>query len=338
MSSPQQDQSTYAPPRKESTGSQYASQRSSISGLPPQSVLSGSAGQSQMQGGVERALSPIPGVPMDNLPPLPEGISLEHLASYGSAGLEMAIRMGMGIGMGLGQQANAVGSSAVLPQQQSAPGAWDASQVQHHLAEFIATQLKSPMVSSGHAGKEGKEGKEGKDAANAAGQIVNGILNDDFFPPGRQSTTPGTTPGLAGVTSFPTSRRTSQSGDLPLSPILGSPSGVESPSPPEELARRDPLAAQVWKAYAKAKGGLPNGPRMENITWRLMHMTLKKTEQTKSNDTPLNKVQEEDEREEGKDAVGAMGEEEERGRRGRFKGKGRVVGFNAESPQGHQDE
>lgn len=45
---------------------------------------------------------------------------------------------------------------------------------------------------------------------------------------------------------------------------------------PEELAARDPLATHLWRLYAKAKAGLPNGARMENITWRMMGLKLNK--------------------------------------------------------------
>ncbi len=265
-----------------------------------------------------------------NLPPLPAGLSLELLSQYGSASLEMAIRMGMGIGMGLGQQAKATtaeGSGGTEPSSQSP---WEPAQLQQHLAEFIATQLQSPAHNS--ASPVSPRPPTGK-----GGDLVTDILSDDFFTL-RHPTTPGATPGLTGMTSFPTSRRTSQSGDLPISPVIGSPSGVDPSSPPSDLVKRDPLAAQVWKAYAKAKGQMPNGPRMENLTWRLMHMTLKKTEPGKPAVSTMDQVQEEDEEREKQDGVGAIAEDQERGRRGRFKGKGRVVGFNAESPQGHHDE
>ncbi|KAE8258198.1 hypothetical protein A4X13_0g1842 [Tilletia indica] len=45
---------------------------------------------------------------------------------------------------------------------------------------------------------------------------------------------------------------------------------------PDEMAKKDPLATQVWKMYAKQKSTLPNGARMENLTWRMMAMTLRK--------------------------------------------------------------
>lgn len=43
----------------------------------------------------------------------------------------------------------------------------------------------------------------------------------------------------------------------------------------ENSAKKDPLASRVWRLYTKAKDNLPNGTRMENLTWRMMAMTLK---------------------------------------------------------------
>ena len=45
---------------------------------------------------------------------------------------------------------------------------------------------------------------------------------------------------------------------------------------PEAMAANDPLATQLWRMCAKAKAGLPNGARMENITWRMMSLKLNK--------------------------------------------------------------
>lgn len=47
---------------------------------------------------------------------------------------------------------------------------------------------------------------------------------------------------------------------------------------PEELQRQDPLAAQIWRLYTKTKAQLPNQERMENLTWRMMAMSLKRKE------------------------------------------------------------
>jgi hypothetical protein len=47
---------------------------------------------------------------------------------------------------------------------------------------------------------------------------------------------------------------------------------------PEEMQKQDPIAAQVWKLYSRAKTQLPNAERMQNLTWRMMGMNLKRLE------------------------------------------------------------
>ncbi|KAF2810198.1 uncharacterized protein BDZ99DRAFT_488076 [Mytilinidion resinicola] len=47
---------------------------------------------------------------------------------------------------------------------------------------------------------------------------------------------------------------------------------------PEEMQKNDPLATQIWKLYSKAKTQLPNAERMENLTWRMMAMSMKRAE------------------------------------------------------------
>ena len=51
----------------------------------------------------------------------------------------------------------------------------------------------------------------------------------------------------------------------------------ELPSP-EEMQKKDPLGAQIWKLYHKTKGQLPNSERLENLTWRMMSMKLRRKE------------------------------------------------------------
>jgi GATA-binding protein len=48
---------------------------------------------------------------------------------------------------------------------------------------------------------------------------------------------------------------------------------------PEEMRRKDPLGTQIWKLYSKTKTRLPNQERLENLTWRMMAMNLKRREQ-----------------------------------------------------------
>lgn len=45
---------------------------------------------------------------------------------------------------------------------------------------------------------------------------------------------------------------------------------------PEEMQRQDPIAIQVWRFFADTKTSLPQKDRMENLTWRMMHLELRK--------------------------------------------------------------
>ena len=45
---------------------------------------------------------------------------------------------------------------------------------------------------------------------------------------------------------------------------------------PDEMQKKDPLAAQIWRFYSKQKKQLPRQERMENLTWRMMAMNLRK--------------------------------------------------------------
>jgi GATA-binding protein, other eukaryote len=48
---------------------------------------------------------------------------------------------------------------------------------------------------------------------------------------------------------------------------------------PDEMQKKDPLATQIWRLYSKTKKQLPNQERMENLTWRMMAMNLRKRKQ-----------------------------------------------------------
>jgi hypothetical protein len=43
------------------------------------------------------------------------------------------------------------------------------------------------------------------------------------------------------------------------------------------MQRQDPLATEIWKFYARTKQLLPAQERMENLTWRMMHLKLQRT-------------------------------------------------------------
>ncbi|EDO02564.1 hypothetical protein SS1G_05040 [Sclerotinia sclerotiorum 1980 UF-70] len=51
----------------------------------------------------------------------------------------------------------------------------------------------------------------------------------------------------------------------------------------DEMQKKDPLATQIWKLYSKTKKTLPNQERLENLTWRMMAMNLRKRKQEEDN-------------------------------------------------------
>lgn len=57
------------------------------------------------------------------------------------------------------------------------------------------------------------------------------------------------------------------------------PKGIDSP---DEMQRRDPLATQIWKLYSRTKAQLPNQERMENLTWRMMALSLRRQERERA--------------------------------------------------------
>ena len=122
---------------------------------------------------------------------------------------------------------------------------------------------------------------------------------------------------------------------------------------PEQLAKDDPLATKVWKMYARTKANLPHAQRMENLTWRMMALALKKK---KDDETKLGGQTEKPEQasvhvkqepvEVVDDAVPSSTEEtegvevgEERGRRiDKGKAKVSVVGFDGANQDGTEDD
>jgi GATA-binding protein len=46
----------------------------------------------------------------------------------------------------------------------------------------------------------------------------------------------------------------------------------------EHLQAQDPLGTQIWRLFSNTKAQLPNSDRFQNLTWRMMHMNLKKLE------------------------------------------------------------
>ncbi|RMD40651.1 hypothetical protein DV735_g4468, partial [Chaetothyriales sp. CBS 134920] len=87
--------------------------------------------------------------------------------------------------------------------------------------------------------------------------------------------------GLAGTLDFAGSEDLAPSELLrdAVFPAWQDDSGGASIESPEEMQRKDPLGTQIWKLYSRMKTRLPNQERMENLTWRMMAMNLKRREQ-----------------------------------------------------------
>ncbi|KAJ7594136.1 signal peptide peptidase-domain-containing protein [Mycena floridula] len=95
-------------------------------------------------------------------------------------------------------------------------------------------------------------------SSDSKSTLFTDIFSDDLFAGSgtSQAASPFTSPRLSG------------------SPDLQSPIGRDVD--PEQLAKDDPLATQVWKMYARTKATLPHAQRMENLSWRMMALALKK--------------------------------------------------------------
>ncbi|USW48208.1 Putative nitrogen regulatory protein areA, GATA [Septoria linicola] len=62
-----------------------------------------------------------------------------------------------------------------------------------------------------------------------------------------------------------------------VSAAAGAAAGTDTETP-EEMQKNDPLGTQIWKLYHKTKGQLPNSERLENLSWRMMSMNLRRKE------------------------------------------------------------
>lgn len=61
-------------------------------------------------------------------------------------------------------------------------------------------------------------------------------------------------------------------------PAFGNDAGSPGAESPEQMQKNDPLGTQIWKLYSRAKTQLPNAERMENLTWRMMAMNMRRAD------------------------------------------------------------
>ncbi|KAI0043650.1 hypothetical protein FA95DRAFT_1609196 [Auriscalpium vulgare] len=190
-----------------------------------------------------------------------------------------------------------------------------------------ATRLDSPISPGANGGLDG------------SASMFSDIFTENLF---------SSRPVTEGTSSFP-SPVASGSPDLKssaLSPTDGG--GLD----PDQLAKEDPLATQVWKMYARTKANLPHAQRMENLTWRMMALALKKKKEDEARLALLAeeeaaggevkvKVEPADPATVGSSSMGAEGEGRDGGRGRRIdKGKAKVsvVGFDGENQDGTEED
>ena len=248
---------------------------------------------------------------MSQLPPLPPGFSVDQFGQ-GAAGLEMAIRMGMSLAM-----MNQTGT----PQSGSGPGSTPAT----HPASGSVSLATSPIEPS-------------KRKVPTPPNVNIDALAAELFPQNSftsaQQDSNSTIDFAQLAASFPNAQSQPQNqGEGPNEHYLIS----------EEAARQDPITAQMWKAYAQANGGLPNGQRMENLTWKMMQLTLKKREEMAAAAAAAAKEEEDKHAALAassasaaattalhSDPTSTASSNDGGEQRGRRKGKSRVVGFHKE--------
>ncbi|CCM05710.1 uncharacterized protein FIBRA_07942 [Fibroporia radiculosa] len=168
-------------------------------------------------------------------------------------------------------------------------------------------------------------------ASSPKERMLSDLFTDDLFP--RNSPLDG-----QGSQNFPSPR-------LSGSPDLKSIELAMVDADPEKLAKEDPLATQVWKMYARTKATLPHAQRMENITWRMMALALKKKKEDEDRMKELDQRLQDGHHFDGSGQLSVGGEtiliKEEPAERGRTTDKGKarvqVVGFDGANQDGVED-
>ena len=123
-------------------------------------------------------------------------------------------------------------------------------------AEGSATRFVAPQSSASKNNPQGSGGSrlDNLDSSGAANNARKELLRESFFPTWKDDA-----------------------------------AGEELDSP-DEMQKKDPLATQIWRLYSKTKKQLPNQERMENLTWRMMAMSLRKRRQEEAARYVLNEM------------------------------------------------
>ncbi|KAG0247532.1 hypothetical protein BG011_001342, partial [Mortierella polycephala] len=149
------------------------------------------------------------------------------------------------------------------PQYPTSPG--------YDRASPTPSSPSSPAPSHDGSYRSGSKGKRSTPAARLPESLLSSTI--DFPKPKPRKKLPSElgSPGPTGALEYPNAQ-------LPEETSSGEGSEEDEAA---KQAKEDPLAAQVWRLYTKAKDSLPNGKRLENLTWRMMAMTLHKKNKEK---------------------------------------------------------
>ncbi|KAG6862256.1 hypothetical protein C0995_002187 [Termitomyces sp. Mi166 len=128
------------------------------------------------------------------------------------------------------------------------------------LNDYSSTTLPGSQLPSNRSPYEQSPVSSKSPSLASKPTLFTDIFSEELFASARsplspQATSPFTSPRIIG------------------SPVLQT---KEIEPDPTQLAKEDPLATQVWKMYARTKATLPHAQRMENLTWRMMALALKK--------------------------------------------------------------
>jgi GATA-binding protein len=206
----------------------------------------------------------------------------------------------------------------------SSPGFAESSSTYSSLSAYTPSSELAPVPASfqdpttSHAHTSASSSTPTTSASNPKSPVFADLFSEEVQS-SRQTT-------ISPQEPFP-SRKLSGSPDLNFG---------ENPLDPEAMAKEDPLAARVWKMYAQNKAAQPHAQRMENLTWRMMALALKKKKETEAK--KAEEAGESDVKVGGSNRVPALSTQGERGRRiDKGKTKVSVVGFDGQNPDGVDD-
>ncbi|KAG0058330.1 hypothetical protein BGZ89_001377 [Linnemannia elongata] len=130
----------------------------------------------------------------------------------------------------------------------------------------------SPAPSHDGSYRSGSKSKKATTANRLPESLLSSTIDFPKPKPRRKLPSEVGSPGPMGTAEYPSAHHPMEDGSAE--------EGSEEDEASKQ-AKEDPLAAQVWRLYTKAKDSLPNGKRLENLTWRMMAMTLHKKNKEK---------------------------------------------------------